>query len=120
MARPLIRRRITVTGRQRADIDTDLLTQALVQIIEDEADHASVNTPPTSAAPTQPPARHRRPDRPTRPTTTAVPSPRTRPAGRTGESTRPGSPGSGHRTPHPRAARATTIDTSRREGGKRA
>jgi hypothetical protein len=85
MARPLIRRRIMVTGRQRTDIDADLLIQALIQIAEDEATQTSPDTHPAvrTRASTRPNS-----NRPTaarkRPTTsTTAPSP-SRPASRTG------------------------------------
>jgi len=48
MARPLIRRRIRVVGRQRTDIDADLLIQALIQIAEDEATQTGSETRPTA------------------------------------------------------------------------
>lgn len=81
MARPLIRRRIKVSGRQRTDIDADLLLQALIQIAEDEAaqNSPSVDPPVPARAGTRPnhmPTGSRR-----RPTATA-PSPH-RPASRT-------------------------------------
>ena len=87
MARPLIRRRITVTGQQRTDIDADLLTQALIQIAEDDA---------TPTSPDKPIGRNRPP------TVAAAPSPR-RPAGRTSNQTAPPSP-----------TRRTTPGTARR------
>jgi hypothetical protein len=74
MARPLIRRRITVTGRQRTDIDADLLTQALIQIAEDDA---------TPTSPDKPIGRNRPPT-----VATPAPSPR-RPAGRTSNQSAP-------------------------------
>lgn len=92
MARPLIRRRIKVSGRQRTDIDADLLLQALIQIAEDEAAQNSPGEPttptPAGTRPNHMPAGSRR-----RPTPTA-PSPH-RPAGRTTRSrgTARGAPG---------------------------
>jgi hypothetical protein len=97
MARPLIRRRIKVTGRQRTDIDADLLIQALIQLAEDEATQAAPDT-------TDPTVRTRAGTRPnrtgatgsrTRPmTSTTAPAPN-RPAARTprtsrGRSSQPG------------------------------
>jgi hypothetical protein len=87
MARPLIRRRITVTGRQRTDIDADLLTQALIQIAEDDA---------TPTSPDKPIGRNRPP------TVAAAPSPR-RPAGRASSQTAP-----------PSQPRRTTPGSARR------
>lgn len=83
MARPLIRRRITVTGRQRTDIDADLLIQALIQIAEDETNHTRPGTDP--AVPTRtgtPPNHHTPASRTRRPMSSTAPSPH-RPASRT-------------------------------------
>ena len=56
MARPRIRRRIRVAGRQRPDIDTDLLIQALIQIAEDEETRNTPkhHTPASNRTRTQP------------------------------------------------------------------
>lgn len=84
MARPLIRHRIRVIGRQRTDIDTDLLIQALIQIAEDEATQTSSDTHPTARARARTQPNHTRPAgaRKSPTTSTTAPSP-SRPANRT-------------------------------------
>lgn len=73
MARPLIRRRIRITGQQRTDIDADLLIQALIQIAEDETTQTGLGTDPAVRTRSGTPSNRNTPAR--RPMSSTAPSP---------------------------------------------